>query len=186
MLKKKSIKAALNCNQISAYQTKKPLFRQMLKADKKCRLPSGVMLKHWTDTNRFAGIENKQTQSPLCSTSGCSQDSELPVRMHTCIPRSGTIGGATAAPAQTGKANLGKCYFQMASTDQTNPRERDVPYLWVRCLERAQTMSKTTPMTMPVLLQKITQVQERNTEQWWARIFALVWRKSKTLRKAHF
>lgn len=108
MLKKKSIKAALNCNQISAYQTKKPLFRQMLKADKKCRLPSGVMLKHWTDTNRFAGIENKQTQSPLCSTSGCSQDSELPVRMHTCIPRSGTIGGATAAPAQTGKAKLGK------------------------------------------------------------------------------
>lgn len=161
----------------------------MLKADKKCRLPSvmlsGVMLKHWTDTNRFAGIENKQSPSLQHpgSTSGCSQDSE-DAHVHP-RERHHRWCQSSSCPNRQGKT-WENVTSKWPAWIRPNPTERDVPYLRVKCLERARAMSKTTPMTMPVLLQKITQVQERNTEQWWARIFALVWRKSKTLRKAHF
>lgn len=171
----------------------------MLKANKKCRPPSvmlgGVTLKHCTDTNRFAGIENKQTPSaPLQrpgSTSGCSRGSaparELPVTDAHVHPRERHRRRCQSSSCPNGQ---GKAWKNVTSKRpawiRPSPTERDVPYVWVRCLERAQARSINTPMTTPALLQKITQAQERNTEQWWPRIFALVWMKSATLRKPHF
>lgn len=92
----------------------------------------GVTLKHWTDTNRFAGIENKQTQSAplqgLGSTSACSQDPaparELPLT-DGCA-RASQGAAPAAVPEQLlpkrARQNLGKSYFQMDQTQSYRER----------------------------------------------------------------
>lgn len=154
----------------------------------------GVTLEHWADTNRFAGIENKQTQSALLqhpNTSACSSDSAPAGDAHdgcACASREWHRRRCQSGSCPNGQGETWEnTTSKWSAWVRPNPTERDVPYVRVRCLKRAQARSKNTPVTTPVLLQKkIIQVQERNIEQWWPHIFELVWIKSATLGKAHF
>lgn len=82
-------------------------------------------------------------------------------------PGSGTAGGARAAPAQTGKARLGKTQLPNGQCGSDPILQRGMcPTCESGVSKGHKHGAKNTPVTTPVLLQKkIIQVQERNIEQ---------------------
>lgn len=109
----------------------------------------GVTLEHWADTNRFAGIENKQTQSALLqhpNTSACSSDSAPAGDAHdgcACASREWHRRRCQSGSCPNGQGETWEnTTSKWSAWVRPNPTERDVPYVRVRCLKRAQARSK--------------------------------------------